>query len=173
MAKITSEPKIEFIVKELRTGKIKTEIFAAFGAFWQVGQRTFDRLFIEASKRFTEAQQAIEQARHDQLTEAAKNELNEAIITEMECDAIVSQIATGNCKVQEWVKGEAILRDVNPTEVLNAIDKLYKRKGSYAPIKQAATKTDGTDVPTTPITINVTADKLVQFPDNAEDTESL
>lgn len=169
--KAANEPKIEWIVSQLRVGRIRSEILADIGELWRTPSRTFDRLFSEATKRFTETQQALEAARLDQLSTTAKNELNEAILTEMELDAIVSQIASGNCTVEEWVKGEAIIRQVNPTEVLNAVDKLYKRKGSYAPIKQATTKTDGTDVPLPALTITVTADKLVQFPDNAEDAE--
>lgn len=169
--KAANEPKIEWIISQLRDGCSRSEIMANIDKHWQMSVRTFDRLLEVAYTRFTEAQQALEAARLDQLSTTAKNELNEAILTEMELDAIVSQIASGNCTVEEWVKGEAIIRQVNPTEVLNAVDKLYKRKGSYAPIKQATTKTDGTDVPLPALTITVTADKLVQFPDNAEDAE--
>lgn len=143
--KAANEPKIELIMGEIRNGTPKADIFANNCDFLQCKIRTFDTLYKEASIRVQQAQQALEAARLDQLSTTAKNELNEAILTEMELDAIVSQIASGNCKVEEWVKGEAIMRDVNPTEVLNAVDKLYKRKGSYAPIKQATTKTDGTD----------------------------
>jgi hypothetical protein len=60
-----------------------------------------------------------------------KEQLNEAIKSDLELEAILCQIATGGLKIETIVQGEAVLRDVTPTEMITAIDKLYKKRGLY------------------------------------------
>ncbi len=84
----------------------------------------------------------IEDQRTVEITEAAKDGLK----TDLELEVILCQIASNNVSVQEWVSGEVVLRDVSPSETIQAIAQLFKKRGSYAPIKTAATDTKGNDV---------------------------
>jgi hypothetical protein len=82
------------------------------------------------------------------MSEQLKSEINASIASTLELDLVLSQIATGNLKIADWVKGEIVLRGVEPMEQIAAIDKLYKRRGDYAPLKQASTNTAGEDAKT-------------------------
>jgi len=145
-AKASNIAKIDFVLDLLREGKVRHEILAALGKMWQTPERTADRLIKSAAERLLQEQQAAEQARLDQLTEETKQAAKDAILSEIEIDAILSQIVRGNLQVVDWISGIPTIRDVTPTEIINAADKLYKRKGSYAPIKNANTDKEGNDV---------------------------
>jgi hypothetical protein len=60
----------------------------------------------------------------------------------LELEAILCQIASGNLKIAEIVQGEAVLTDIKPSDMVNAIGKLFKKRGSYAPTKQDLTLLD-------------------------------
>lgn len=76
------------------------------------------------------------EAQNEALSEEQKSALQDNLRTDLELEMILCQIATGNLQIEEWIKGEPILRNVTPFEQINAIDKIYKKRGSYAPIKQ-------------------------------------
>ena len=97
----------------------------------------------EAIRLEMEAKECIRQA---ELSEQLKSEINAAIKSDLELDLILSQLAAGECLVEEYVKGVAVIRNISPLEQISAIDKLFKRRGSYAPLKQAQTNTAGEDV---------------------------
>lgn len=101
--------------------------------------RLFDEAHSEWAKTTREAQQQV-------IGKDAQEDLLKAIATEDELDAVLSQIAFGNLEVEEWIKGEPVLRGVSPMEQIAAADKLYKRKGSYAPTKLANTDSEGNDI---------------------------
>lgn len=73
----------------------------------------------------------ISEQREVKIAEAAKNGLK----TDLELEQILCQFATNNVEVEEWVKGEAVLRGISPTESINAIAQIFKKRGSYAPTK--------------------------------------
>ncbi len=99
----------------------------------------------EAIKTEQVAKETILQAN---LSEQLNSEINAAIKSDLELDLILSQIATAGVEVEEYVKGEAVTRSVTPMEQIKAIDQLFKRRGSYAPLKQAATTVSGEDAKT-------------------------
>jgi len=130
----------------LKAGKDRKEIMPLLTAKYKFGQKTFD-LRLKAAREVIAAElRTKEGIRETTLPDEVRNEILEGIATESEIDLILSQIVKGNVQVQSWVKGEAVLRDIDPTEIINAADKLYKRKGSYAPVKNANTDKDGNDV---------------------------
>lgn len=145
MAKANNDAKIEFIVEHLAKGGERRDILAKFGEKWQDSDRTFDRLLKTASEINTERNKTKEAERQANVSEALKNEIQAEILTETEIDLIMSRIVDGNIEVREYIKGETVIRDTTPMEIIAAADKLYKRKGSYAPLKVADTDKDGND----------------------------
>jgi hypothetical protein len=142
-----SRAKIEHIKDLMRNGIVnRNEVMAKFGEKWQnTPTRTFDRHWSAARDEFNAELRAKEAILEQTRTETLQGEIAANIATESELDLVLSRIAMGGCRVQEYIKGEAIIRDITPTEVIMAADKLYKRKGSYAPTKVANTDSEGKD----------------------------
>jgi hypothetical protein len=143
-----SRAKIDHIKDLMRNGIVnRNEVMAKFGEKWQnTPTRTFDRHWSTARDEFNDELRAKEAILEQTRTETLQGEIAANIATESELDLVLSRIAMGGCRVQEFIKGEAIIRDITPTEVIMAADKLYKRKGSYAPAKIANTDSKGEDV---------------------------
>ena len=145
-SKVDQIARADYIASLLRKGKKREDIVAECGKKWRKAPRTIDRLIKVAAERIAAEQKAVESARVGTMVSAAKEAAEAAILTEIELDAILSTIASGRIKVEEIIRGKAVLRDVSPTEIIAAADKLYKRKGSYAPDKVAQTDKSGNDV---------------------------
>ena len=143
MAKVVSKQKrIDDIVSMLEVGMERKEILQELSKTCKVSDRTIDNEIKEAKKIHSERNKQREEVRLSVTTETLKNELNEAIISDLELEAILCQIASGNLKIAEIVQGEAVLTDIKPSDMVNAIDKLFKKRGSYAPTKQDLTLLD-------------------------------
>ena len=108
--------------------------------------RTLDNEIKEAKKILEERNKQKEDIRQQQISTTLKEAIDEAIISDLELEAVLCKIATGNVEVEEWVKGKPIIRGVSPMEQIAAIDKIYKKRGSNAPSKIAQTNKDGDDV---------------------------
>ena len=158
---------IKFILDELDNKNVdRAVVLAKFVKKWQVSDRTFDRYWKTANERHTEALRALELERQGLLSESLKDEIQAQILTETEIDLILSKIVTGGIQVEEYIKGEPVIRDVSPSDIIAAADKLYKRKGSYAPTKAAITDTEGKDKD---IPVLQPGPVLVAFPSNLID----
>lgn len=157
MAKATDEPKIEFILTELRNGATRKPILQKFTTTYKTCVKTFDNYLKIATERYKVELQAKESIRNDKVKELLENEVEGQILSELELDIILSRIVDGGIKIQSYFKGESVVRETEPTEIVAAADKLYKRKGSYAPAKVASTDPEGRAVTLTP-TINVYQD---------------
>lgn len=161
MAKANNDAKIEFILTDLRNGMQRQDIMARFGNNWQDSQRTFDRLLKIATETLQVENKAKEALRGTNLSEALKSEIQAEILTEQELDLIMSRIVDGSIEVAEYIKGERIIRDTTPMEIIAAATQLYKRKGSYAPIKQANTRPDGTEIDEKPTLTDEQVDTIL------------
>lgn len=160
---------IKFILDELDNKNVdRAIVLAKFVKKWQVSDRTFDRYWKTANERHTEAVRALELERQGLLSESLKDEIQAQILTETEIDLILSKIVTGDIKVEEYIKGEPVIRDISPSDIIAAADKLYKRKGSYAPTKLANTTASGDDV--NQITISMPAGFILDFPSNTDES---
>lgn len=137
--------RIEEMKVMLRKGADRADILKELTKTYKVSIPTLDnelKVARDAIRLEMEAKEAMLQA---EMSEQLKSEINACIKSDLELDLILSQIATANIEIAEYVKGEAITRGVTPFEQIAAIDKLYKRRGSYAPLKQAQTTKDGED----------------------------
>lgn len=140
------QAKVDYILDLMRAGSHeRIDVMARFGEKWQgTSTRTFDRYWKAAKDSYATEIKRKEAILEQTRAETLQAEISANIATESELDLVLSKIALGGCKVQEFIKGEAILRDVSPMEVVAAVAQLYKRKGSYAPTKVAPTNPDGT-----------------------------
>ena len=138
--------RIEEMKTMLRSGADRKDILAKLSISWKVSRATMDnelKIAREAVKGEIQARSTILQ---DRMTEELKTEINASIKSDLELDLILSQIASANITIEEYINGDAVTRGVSPFEQIAAIDKLYKRRGSYAPVKAAQTTRDGEDV---------------------------
>ena len=141
--KANKQQYIDFIVECFDKGVAeRVDVMASIGKKWQLSERTFDRYFKIAKGAIQERNKHLESARLSVMTENIKDAVNEAIISDLELEAILCQIAQGNMKIAEIVGGEAVLTDIKPNDMVNAIDKLFKKRGTYAPTKQDVNLTD-------------------------------
>lgn len=137
---------IDFIIDELQKDNVLyKDVVSVFCAKFRCSDRTFDKYWAMANKKHTETIRAKELEKQAAMSESLKDEIQAQILTETEIDLILSKIVTGGIQVEEYIKGEKVIRDVYPSDIIAAADKLYKRKGSYAPTKTALTDTDGKD----------------------------
>lgn len=73
----------------------------------------------------------IHEQRVASFMEAAKNGLK----SDLELEIILCQYACQNVDVEEWIDGKMVLRGISPSESISAIAQLFKKRGSYAPVK--------------------------------------
>ncbi len=144
--------RIDEVVLMLEAGKTTGEIVQICTNSYKCGDDVVNKYIKEAKLIILSRNQAKELERQANVSEALKNEIQAEILTEQELDLIMSRIVDGNIEVAEYIKGERIIRDTSPMEIIAAADKLYKRKGSYAPTKQSQTRPDGSELPDTNFT---------------------
>lgn len=137
--KPSEQTQVNFIADCLRKGEQRNQILAKFGKKWQsTSTRTFDRRLRQA-----EAQVAAEQARikgqAEQEVAKEADALKSKILTSLERQAILSQIATGELAVEKLlVTKDGIKKAMckpDHTDIKNAISELNKMDGSYSPTK--------------------------------------
>lgn len=157
-AGVSKEKGIELIVSELKIGTKKEDIMANFGKNWQTPKDTFNKWYLIAKEKHTEANKAKELQRQELLSESLKDEIQAQILTELDIDLILSQIA----------KGE--VENTSPSDVIAACRELYKRKGSYKPTKISNTTVTGEDV--NQLTISMPLGLTLQFPSNTDEAST-
>jgi len=140
MGKSKTPAQIEFVKRELAKGTPRANILTLFVQNWpKTSTRTFTRRLSIATDEYESEMAEKERIRKENMPAEVKAEIMANIATETELDLILSKIAYGDVTVEEYIKGIAVVRGVTPTEQIAAIDKLYKRKGSYATIKNETT----------------------------------
>lgn len=123
----------------LKIGKERADILANIVDKWQISARTFDRHLKIANERYKETQQAIIKAVNDTLQAETVEAIKTGLKTDLELEAILSGYATGSILTEDIIDGTAVLRGLTPLESMKAIDLLFKKRGSNAPIKTKAT----------------------------------
>lgn len=134
-----NKAQIDFITKHLRAGKERNYILQHFTKIYKVSTKTFDNRLKIAKELLAVENKTKEDIRQSLLPEQVKAEIEANIASEQEIDLALSKIVMGNCTVEEFIQGKAVLRGIEPMEIIAAADKLYKRKGSYAPAKSDLT----------------------------------
>lgn len=148
MAKVASkEKRILDITSMLEQGLERKQILQKLSKTCKVSQRTIDDEIKAAKVVLSKRNEEKEAARLSVTTEEIQKAAKEAIISDLEIEAVLCNIIKGSYTVQEILKGGVALRDVSPTEITNAAKVLFTKRGSNAPTKIANTDTNGKDVP--------------------------
>jgi hypothetical protein len=136
MAKIASKQKrITDIVFMLEQGMERKAILQKLSKTCKVSSRTLDNEIKEAKVILTERNSQREAVRLATTTETIKEAVKEALLSDLELEAILCKIAAGKMEVEQIFGENVVLREVTPSEMVNAIDKLFKKRGSNAPTK--------------------------------------
>ena len=110
----------------------------------QISKQRCLKMYPIVEKEWVELKdKVINEQREAEIAEAARSGLK----TDLELEQILCQFASNNLEVEEWVKGKVILRGISPLESIQAIAQIFKKRGSYAPIKTANTDKDGNNAP--------------------------
>ncbi len=150
-----SDKIIEEIGVMLSKGEAKAKVLADNVARWRISSRTFDRYWVKANEKAKQTRKAIDQVLNDTLTEETVAAFKEGLKSDLELEVILCQIATNNAQVEEWIAGEKIMRGVLPGEIIAAVREIWKKRGSYAPVKNALTNKDGDDIKSFEITLKL------------------
>lgn len=162
---------IDFILSELQSGNVVyKDVFKVFLSRFKCSEPTFVTHWKKANEKHMEAMRAKELEKQAAISESLKDEIQAQILTEIEIDLILSKIVTGDIKVEEYIKGEPVIRDVSPSDIIAAADKLYKRKGSYAPAKVAQTDPEGNAM--AHLSIIAPVGVKLEFPSNTDGSDT-
>ena len=138
--------RIEQMKDMLRAGLDRAEILKKLIKTYKVSIATMDNELKVARQAIKSEQDTKEKILQDKISEQLKSDLNASIASDLELEVILSKIATGNVEIEEWVKDKMVLRNTSPLEVISAIREIYKKRGSYAPVKTAQTNSAGQDI---------------------------
>lgn len=150
MAVAVKQKRIADIALMLEEGMETKTILRKLTKAYGKSISTFEKE-IKSAKEIVNKRNAEKEAiRQSLLTEEYKNALNEAIISDIEIEAILCKLVTGNMQVSEMVLGIPVLRDITPTEIIQAAKTLYTKRGSNAPTRQDLT-TNGKEIGATQV----------------------
>jgi hypothetical protein len=136
MTKIVSKQKrITDIVSMLEQGMERKAILQKLAKSCKVSARTLDNEIKEAKNIVSERNKQREEVRLTTTAETIKEAVKGALLSDLELEAILCKIAAGKMEVEQVFGENVILREVTPSEMVNAIDKLFKKRGSNAPTK--------------------------------------
>lgn len=136
MTKVASKQKrITDIVSMLEQGMERKAILQKLAKSCKASARTLDNEIKSAKEIVSERNKQREEVRLTTTAETIKEAVKGALLSDLELEAILCKIAAGKMEVEQVFGENVILREVTPSEIVNAIDKLFKKRGSNAPTK--------------------------------------
>ena len=134
----------------LLEGKTRGEILAENGKVWQLPERTFERHLLKATTKHREAQQESNAALNAALNAERIDALKTGLKSDLEIELQLLKIGFAEIEVEETTLSEqfgltTFNRMPTPGEMKAALAEVWKKRGSYAPTKIAATDKDGND----------------------------
>jgi hypothetical protein len=97
----------------------------------------------------------LEVIRVNQMEASIAEAVKAGLLSDMEIEMMLCKIISGDMKVEEWIKGDIVLRNVTPMEQIQAAKTIYAKRGSNAPTKVATTTKDGEDISPIAITLKL------------------
>jgi hypothetical protein len=143
---LNTDQKVQQIVELLEQGFMRAEIVSKITVEFGCSATTADRCIREAKKIIFDRSQKKEKAMQNRIDSNVAKMVDKAMLSDIELESILCTIASGNMSIEQMIDGSAVLRNVTPNEITQAIKVLFTKRGSNAPIKQANTTTDGKDV---------------------------
>ena len=137
--KINKDRGIEECCIMMVSGTATRDIVSNLTENYGVSRSTVEK-WIKIARPKAEARQAeFEEVRLREMDAATVDALKQGLKSDLELEAFLCQMAMGDIKMEEVVMGIAVLRDVSPSERIKAVDLIYKKRGSYAAIKNDLT----------------------------------
>ena len=160
--------RIEQMKEMLRAGLDRADILKKLIKTYKVSIPTMDNELKVAREAIKVEQDAKESILQANLSEQLNAEINASIKSDLELDLILSEIASGGCQIEEFIKGEAVTRNVAPMEQIAAIDKIFRKRGAYANTKVELGGINGKPIETTS-TVTLTKEEIVQISKDLEE----
>jgi hypothetical protein len=101
-----------------------------------VSARTVDDDIKAAKLVLHSRNQQKEAIRQAQTTESMQKAINEAILSDMEIEAILCNVIKGNISTESILGENVIIKGVTHSDIINAAKVIYAKRGSNAPTKQ-------------------------------------
>lgn len=170
MAKVASKQKrILDIALMLEQGLERKQILQKLSKTCKTGARTIDNEIKEAKSIVKERNDHKEKVRQDTTEQTIKEAVNEAILSDLQIEAILCKIVSGNLQVAEMFSGVPVLRDVTPGEITSAAKAIFTKRGSNSPTKIAQTDAEGNNVKTNQILLTLPLGLDISLPNNTEE----
>jgi len=135
-SKVSSKQKrVAEITEMLSKGMERKDILQILSKTCKVCSRTIDNEIKEAKTVLAERNKEAEAIRLNVTKQMTEEAVKEGLKSDLEIEVILCQIIGGNVEIEEWVKGNPILRSVSPTEIINASKVIFAKRGSNAPEK--------------------------------------
>lgn len=131
--------RINDIADMLEAGLERREIIQKLSKTFKGNVRTIDFEIRDAKVIVEERNKAKEEARLKAISKKTMNLVEAAIISDIEIEAILSNMVRGNMTVEEILRSGVVIRDLTPTEIIAAANTLYKKRGSFAPVRTDTT----------------------------------
>ena len=143
--KITKAKGVEECCDLMVSGNATKEIVRILGEKYGISKSAIEK-WIAVARPLAETRQKEAELLRLRLTEeVVVDALKSGLKSDLELEVFLCQLALGNFQTEEIVEGELILRDVNPTERIRAIDLVFKKRGAYI-TKVAQTDSEGNDI---------------------------
>jgi predicted DNA-binding protein YlxM (UPF0122 family) len=137
MAKVASrEKRIADIALMLEQGMERKKILQKIAKTCKVSARTVDDDIKAAKLVLHSRNQQKEAIRQAQTTESMQKAINEAILSDMEIEAILCNVIKGNISTESILGENVIIKGVTHSDIINAAKVIYAKRGSNAPTKQ-------------------------------------
>ena len=144
--KISKTKRIDEIVSFLDKGLNRKDFIHDIAKKYNCALATADRDLMRAKDVILARNKKREEIRLKETTDAIKSQAKDAILSDLEIEAILCNIIKGGYTVEEMLRGEVILRNIAPLEIIAAAKTIYAKRGSNAPTKIATTDTEGNNV---------------------------
>lgn len=174
MANADFQERVDFVKSYVAKGNKRKEVLAKFVKKWQTSDRTFDRVWKEARKQHKELQQVAKQAADRVYIASAENAAKEAIMSKIERQQILTQIARGEIKL---IKPIVIDKEIEEFEIVPdwmdrkaAIAELNKMDGDYAPIRNEHTGKNGEPIETKNYNVSLSKEEIIDISKQLENS---
>jgi hypothetical protein len=135
--------RVSAITERLEKGEGSTGIAKEFAQRWAVSERTVKTCIAIAKANLAERNKAkqaiIEEVRKEAIAKVAQ----EGIISDLELEAQLCAIAMGELEIEKTVIQNGVEKTIKckptPFDMVLAIDKLWKKRGSY-PVEKPHTE---------------------------------
>jgi hypothetical protein len=156
--KANPEVIINSILLEMDFSTSRSDVMTLTCDKWQMSERTFDRYWALAKKRFLVVQKDIADMQKAVILETAEARMRSSIMSKHERMEVLSAIARSELDLSKEVVTALGIETLNVKPDYNdrkaAIAELNKMEGDYAPVKTDLTS-KGEKIQSTPSTIQI------------------